>query len=260
MPRLGSPRPDARAGRARLLLSRLPALALLLGAFGLFAAAPAAAQDPTPPSVPQNVAVVAGDQSATLTWDPPASWGDGHSPVYLIDSKLSSAMSLASYVGAGPGGVEYQQQHTVTSYVFSGEQQSRFEFGNGLSYDFRITAATLKPGTDGTNITDWLVSSDVVVSATLRAATDAPGAVAGLAATPGDTRVHLSWTPPSGDFFGYHIHYTASATVANDAAGAVANDVATAWGVIRVEYPAKPHATLPTLDNGTAYRIRACGR
>ena len=40
----GPRRPDARAGRARTRLSLLPVLALLLGAFGLFAATPAQAQ------------------------------------------------------------------------------------------------------------------------------------------------------------------------------------------------------------------------
>ena len=207
--------------------------------------------------MPQNVAVVAGDLSATLTWDPPASWGDGHSRVYLIDSKLSSSQSLASYVGAGQAGLEYQQPHTVTSYVFSGLQGSNFEYGNGNSYDFRINAATLKPGTDGTELTDWLVSSDVVVSATLRAATDAPGAVR---RPRGDAGRHPG--PPVLDAaIGGFLSATTSTTPPRPPSpttppGPLPTDVATAWGIIRGEYPAKPHATLPNLDNGTAYRIR----
>ena len=86
----GSPgRPDVRTGRARApRLALLPALALLLGALSLFAAAPAEAQgDPTPPSVPRNVVATAGDKAVTLTWEPPSSWGDGHSRGYLLEVK-----------------------------------------------------------------------------------------------------------------------------------------------------------------------------
>ena len=254
-----SRRPDLRFRRACARVSRLPALALLLGAFGLFAAAPAAAQDPTPPSAPQNVAVVAGDKSATLTWDPPASWGDGHSRVYFLETKLSSAQSPTAWRAAGFDGGDSTQPPTVTSYTFSGTQgRQNLTYVNGTSYDFRINAVTLKPGTDGTSNSDLLLSADVVVTATPRAATDAPGALAGLAATPGDGRVHLSWTPPSGDVSGYDIHRTSSTAVADEAAGNLTNNVATAWKSVYQAsggHRVTPYATL-VHSNGTAYRIR----
>ena len=48
-----------------------------VGAFGLFAAAPAAAQV-TAPSVPQDVQVTVGDSKLILTWKAPSSRGTWH--------------------------------------------------------------------------------------------------------------------------------------------------------------------------------------
>ena len=366
----GSRRPDARTGRARARLSLVPVLALLLGALGLFAAAPAQAQTKpvltglslsaggntvtlaptfvgtterytanvpldttsltlTPtwtesgltasasssdddniytsvdgnslttsagsltvslapagtdtivnlrlvrgsgtanrvrnylitvtraaPSAPRNVRVTAGDASATLTWDPPSSWGSGHTRRYLLDSRVSSA-GVTGWRDAGRSGVDFYQPSTVTSYIFAGGQGRQLdEYDNGRSFDFRITPTTLKPGTDGSNSSDWLFGPEVVVTATPRAATSNPGAVTGLTATPGDGRIDLSWTLPSGAVSGHEVHYTASTTVANDAAGSISTAPATGWRAdLQVNSPARPDAFL-TVANGSTYRIR----
>ena len=64
-------RPDP--GRRARFSSLAPVLALIVGALGLFVAAPASAQDA--PSVPRNVQVTPGDGKLTLTWQAPSSWG-----------------------------------------------------------------------------------------------------------------------------------------------------------------------------------------
>ena len=85
----GSPRkPDARTGRARARrVPLLPVLALLLGALSLFAAATAEAQAPTRPGQPRNVQATPGNNSVTLTWQAPSSWGTWNADGYevLID-------------------------------------------------------------------------------------------------------------------------------------------------------------------------------
>ena len=74
LPKLGSPRkPDAHLGRCRTRFSRLSAFALLLAAFGLFAAAPAQAQTATPPVT--NLSVASYDEALHVTWTNPSGSG-----------------------------------------------------------------------------------------------------------------------------------------------------------------------------------------
>ena len=209
------------------------------------------------PSPPRNVRVTAGDQSATLTWDPPSSWGPGHTRRYLLESKPSSSTVISAWREAGRDGADFYQPSTVTSYIFTGPQARVLqEYENGRSYDFRITPTTLKSGTDGSNASDWLQGPAVVVTATPRAATSKPGAVTDLTATPGDGSIYLSWTPPSGAVSGRDIHYTTSTAVANDAAGSTSTAPATGWKAVpQVTSPARPDVFLG-LNNGSTYRIR----
>ena len=91
-----SSRPDPRRGcrRARLVLL-LPALALLLGALGLFAAAPDALADHTF-SAPSNFQTSVGDRSITVSWDPVPNAGQ-----YLLQRKKKGEASIRSTQTSG---------------------------------------------------------------------------------------------------------------------------------------------------------------
>ena len=135
----GSRRPDARTGRARArrLSLLLPVLALLLGAVGLFAPAPAGAQ--TLPSaglgngfLPSNLVVTAGDQKLDLSWT--SGFGGGQ-------------------VAGGGHWVQYKRQvdsawtTSTSSLAQSATSHSITSLTNGTAYDVRIFAV----GRDGTN-------------------------------------------------------------------------------------------------------------
>ena len=82
----------------------------------------------------------------------------------------------------------------------------------------------------------------------------------GLAVTPGDEELALSWTAPSGAVTGYDVHYTAAAVaaVANDAAS-TGSDAHLGWVAVGRDTEASPPVasqTIPHLAPGTTYRVR----
>ena len=98
-------------------------------------------------------------------------------------------------------------------------------------------------------------------------ANDTPAAApTNLVATPGDTRLDLTWTAPAGALTGYDVHYTsASATgsspVANDAA--VQTGAASAgWVAVSRTENTPPTASqrISSLTNNTLYRVRVRGK
>ena len=110
-------------------------------------------ETPTRPvsDLPRNVRATAGDAKLTLTWQAPSSWGTRTGRDYRIEWKLSSG-GASDWSAATGGGT---LQPSVTSYEFSGTQTdangSSHTVANGTSYDLRIRASSLKPGTDGTD-------------------------------------------------------------------------------------------------------------
>ena len=124
-----SARPEPRPGRrcARFVLF-LPAFALLLGALGLFAAAPDALADHTF-SAPSNFRTSVGDRSITVRWDPVP-----NALNYLLQRKKKGESSVRSTtlpqtnITFGPG--------TVWPLTVGGTETTR----NGATYQFRIRA------------------------------------------------------------------------------------------------------------------------
>ena len=82
----------------------------------------------------------------------------------------------------------------------------------------------------------------------------------GLAVTPGDEELALSWTAPTGAVTGYDVHYTAAAVaaVADDAAS-TGSDAHLGWVAVGRDTEASPPVasqTIPHLAPGTTYRVR----
>ena len=107
----------------------------------------------------------------------------------------------------------------------------------------------------------WSVGDEVALSIASACPTgtppttpSAPGAPTGLAATPGDAKLDLAWTAPSGSVTGYDVHYTSSTGAGNDDA-ASGNDPTAGW-VDAGHTGTTVSDALTSLTNGTSYRVR----
>src|SRR5690348_5284526 len=121
----------------------------------------------TAPGAPSGLAATAGDTQVSLSWNAPASDGGAVITSYRV------------YQGAGQTPVA---SVTGTSATVTG-------LTNGTRYSFKVTAVN-KAG-EG--------PASGAASATPTAATTNPGPPNGLAASPGNGKVTLSWTAPGSD-------------------------------------------------------------
>lgn len=136
---------------------------------GAFTPYSAAVKAVARPGVPTDLAAVAGNASASLTWTAPAS--DGSSPIttYAVQSSKDGGVTWATFAHAAS---------TLTSINVTG-------LINGTSYVFRVAAVNAM----GTGT--YTAASAAVVPMTV------PGAPTALVATKGNTQVSLSWTAPT---------------------------------------------------------------
>jgi predicted phage tail protein len=121
----------------------------------------------TAPGAPSGLAATAGDTQVSLSWNAPASDGGAVITSYRV------------YQGAGQTPVA---SVTGTSATVTG-------LTNGTRYSFKVTAVN-KAG-EG--------PASGAASVTPTAATTNPGPPNGLAASPGNGKVTLSWTAPASD-------------------------------------------------------------
>ncbi len=147
-----SGRPDARTGRARArrLSLLLPVLALLLGALGLFAPAPAEATHSL--ATPTNLQAQAGDAQVTLTWSGITNHRGGYTVAY----------------GEHPSGTLSTQNVAVTA----NRTVTITGLTNNTTYRFRVQARphsghTASAWTSFVTATPSAPSSTAVWSATL---------------------------------------------------------------------------------------------
>ena len=123
LPRLGSPRwPDARTGRFRCL----PVLALMLGALGLFAAAPNAVANHTF-SVPSNIQVTGGDRSVTISWD-----AVNNANNYVVQGRQMGMISSTSIT------ISATSLSLGASDVWPADSGSDLPTRNGVTYQLRV--------------------------------------------------------------------------------------------------------------------------
>jgi hypothetical protein len=121
---------------------------------------------PAPPGAPRNVAAVAGDARATVTWDTPVSPGSGPITGYTVT--------------ASPGPLTMKVGASTTSAVVVGTL-------NGTGYTFTVHATNAAG--DGP---ESLPSNRVTPAAPVP-----PGAPTSVTATAGDAWAAVTWTAPA---------------------------------------------------------------
>ncbi|HVS84970.1 MAG TPA: fibronectin type III domain-containing protein [Gaiellaceae bacterium] len=137
------------------------------------------------PGAPTNVSAVAGDSSAVVSFDPPAS--DGGSPILGYDVLVSGEESPRTVAGSPA---------TITGLT------------NGTSYTFTVAAFnSVEPG-------PMSESSNAVVPAPTPPALVAtvPGAPTGVSATAGDGSATVGFLPPADDGGSAILGYTVTAS------------------------------------------------
>ncbi|NYT16115.1 MAG: hypothetical protein GKC02_09190, partial [Methanomassiliicoccales archaeon] len=135
-------------------------------------ARPEASSGTDVPSAPQNLVGTPGDSTVVLSWNPPADDGGYQITGYKIYRRTEGASWYYVYTI----GVQ-------TSYTFSG-------LTNGVTYLFSVCAM---------NDLGYGPKCSEISAVPGASASTVPGAPTSLSATPGDSRVILSWNAPSND-------------------------------------------------------------
>ena len=229
--------------------------ALLLGALGLFAAAPAQAQvwsatltvdqDDTYFGCSTGIASQSDCSSSTVLTEDEFTYGGAS---YTIDTLNWNPITNRLFLNINANSLSGQATKialgsltlTVDAAALAVSDATASGFSIRWSYD---------PGTAG----DWTDGHTVSLSLTALAAPTA------LTVTPSNAQLDLSWTAPSGSPTGYDVHYTSASKTGNsavtDGAAASGSDPATAWVAINHSSTAA-WEVLPSLNNGTTYRVR----
>ncbi len=212
------------------------------------------------PSPPMNVRVTPIAGALVLTWQPPGTWGKPGASTrgYDVQAKLAGEPDTAfEQVGDPIPGFDRaftppKEIANPSSVYRPGDTQARVL--RVRVYNYRFNFDTFM---NETRNGPWV---EVGPAAALAAATAAPGAVTGLKATPGNTKLDISWTAPSEAVSGYDVHVTRSTSVANDAAvGATGDrlvDVWLNWGGGYGDPALRPSHTILPLRNGIPHRVR----
>jgi Tol biopolymer transport system component len=184
--------------------------------------APASATVVTVAGAPASVTATAGNASANVTWNAPAS--DGGSPItgYAVTPYMGTVAQASISVG------------TATATLVSG-------LTNGTTYTFKI-AARNAAGTGPES-----AASNPVTPAAPPAAATAPGAPAAPNASAGSASATVSWTAPASDGGSVITGYVVTPSV-----GVVAQTPTTTGNVASV--------TVSGLTNGTTYTFKVAAR
>ena len=153
----------------------------------------------TVPGAPVGLAATAGDGQVSLSWGAPVPNGGPEAGGYKVYVATSPDFRDAKAYGV-----------KRTPFVLRG-------LVNGTTYYFRVTAVN----DHGEGQASCAVQATPV---------GAPGAPSGLAATPGDGKVTLSWTAPASDggspVTGYNVYYATSADFSGATKYAAGTDTA----------------------------------
>ena len=203
------------------------------------------------PGVPRNVQVVPGDARLTVSWQAPSSWGSWNAASYDVEEDTGG-----QFHSVRDNSVVATFSASDTSFVVTGFQANGDTvLTNGETVKIRIRAVSVDPDSAGNQLSHFLFSPWVTVTATVGGL----AAPTGLTVTPGNAKLDLSWTAPSGTVTGYDVHYTSAAagTADNDAAVQTGGSATAATGWLAVTRSGTTAAqTISSLANGTAYRVR----
>ena len=182
-------------------------------------------------AAPTDLSATPGGGKVTLTWTSPS----GLSPRERRFRVEYGEHPSGDLTGKNTG-LRFQDSYVITGLT------------SGTTYRFRLRVAKTSDA-DPSPWTDWVTATPV----------DPPGVPTNLAAAPGESKLDVSWTAPSGTVTGYDVHYTASTTLAADAAGRGSGDPASVWRSVSRGTEATPPATAQTvtgLEGGVEYRVR----
>ena len=243
-----------RPARGRSLgIGRLPtpAWATLTLLLGLFAAAPAQAQV----------------WSATLTVDQDDTYfGCDNTTTAQDDCSRSTVLTEDDFTYGGTTytvAALFWQSNTDRLFLnidnVNGQATKTALSGLTLNVDgtaLAVSAATVETGFIYWSYDpspDWTDGQTVSLSLTL------PPGPTGLTVTPGNAKLDLSWTAPTGTVTGYDVQYTSAPATGNGAvvnsATATGSNPATAWVAV-TRSGTTASQTISSLSNNTAYRVR----
>ena len=172
------------------------------------------------PSSPTGLAATPGDGRVNLSWSAPNNGGAAIID-YTIEYRSGSTWNTFA-----------DGSSTTTSATVTG-------LANGISYEFRVSAVNSK----GTGTASDTVSSTPIAPVLIALAVFAPSSPTGLAATPGDGRVNLSWSAPNNGgaaIIDYTIEYRSGST----------------WNTFADGSSTTTSATVTGLANGISYEFR----
>ena len=216
---------------------------LAVGDEGSFGAWSFVKGTPTPPpAAPTDLDVIGADGGLDLTWTAPAGPVTGYDVHYTSapDTGQGAVEDDAEASGADPmaGWVDAPHAGTAAWHRIAG-------LDKGVAYRVRVR------GVNAIGVGAWAFGSLTQVPRT------APGEVTGLEVRPASTVLNVSWLAPS-DTGGwsnvsYRLHYTSSATVAEDAPAG--SNAAQGWVATGRTVSGTSHQ-IRGLTNGTTYRVR----
>ena len=185
------------------------------------ASATASATPSVPPGAPTGLTSTSGDAEVSLSWTAPTSTGGAAITDYTIQYKTASATTWTTF----NDGTSTATTTTVTGLT------------NDTAYQFRIIAV---------NSVGPSAPSGVITATPSTQTSALPGAPTGLAATPSNARVSLSWSAPSNTggtaITDYIVEYSAGTTGA--------------WITFNDGTTTTTSATVTGLTNGTTYQFR----
>ena len=186
---------------------------------------------------PTGLAATEGDGRLDLSWTAPSSGTvTGYDVHYSSERAVRQGFWDFPVTDAVAGWTDANHTGTTATHALTG-------LVNGQEYKLRVRAKT------AAGVSAWFGAV-----ATPEAPIPVPAAPTGLTATPGDARLGLSWTAPSGSVTGYDVHYTSSTGAGNDDA-ASGNDPTAGW--VDADHSGTTVSdALTSLTNGTPYRVR----
>ena len=190
------------------------------------------------PSAPGNLGIEVGDGKLVLHWDAPS---QGEVTGYDLEFKEQGAPNRRAPTDWR--GHAHPSAGWVHRSAAAGALRHDIpNLDNGTTYDVRIRARSIagpSPWAQG-----WGRSPSGL------------SAPADLTVTPGNAKLDLSWTAPSGTVTGYDVHYTAATGVADHAQ---ATNRSGGWRRVS-RSGTTTSQTIPNRNNDTAYRVRVRAR